>query len=79
MIDRNTELENMHVSQPDAKPVLGEGFMYVWLDTNTGKFSRPFSKKDVEKYLNDKDLQQAKQDKWALIEYKSLNGVEFEF
>lgn len=63
----------------DAKPLLGEGFMYVWLDTNTGKFSRPFSKEDVEKYLNGKDIQQAKQDKWALIEYKSLNGVEFEF
>ncbi len=59
--------------------VLGEGFMYVWLDTNTGKFSRPFSKEEVEKYLSEKDIQQAKQDKWALIEYKSLNGVEFEF
>jgi len=58
-----------------TKPVLGEGFMYVWLDTNTGKFSRPFSKEDVEKYLDEKDIQQAKQDKWALIEYKSLNGV----
>ena len=59
--------------------VLGEGFMYVWLDTNTGKFSRPFSKEEVEKYLSEKYIQQAKQDKWALIEYKSLNGVEFEF
>ena len=37
------------------------------------------TKEDVEEYLDDKDLQQAKQDKWALIEYKSLNGVEFEF
>ena len=36
--------------------VLGEGFMYVWLDTNTGKFSRPFSKEEVEKYLSEKDL-----------------------
>jgi hypothetical protein len=62
-----------------AKPVLGEGFMYVWLDANTGKFSRPFSKEDVEKYLDEKDIEQAKRDKWALIEYKSLNGVEFEF
>jgi hypothetical protein len=62
-----------------TKPVLGEGFMYVWLDTNTGKFSRPFSKEDVEKYLDEKDLEQAKRDKWALIEYKSLNGVEFGF
>ena len=59
--------------------VLGEGFMYVWLDTNTGKFSRHFSKEEVEKYLSEKDIQQAKQDNWALIEYKSLTGVEFEF
>lgn len=58
---------------------LSEGFTYVWLDTNTGKFSRPFSKKDVEKYLNDKDLEQAKHDGWALIKYRSLNGVEYEF
>ena len=63
---------------PAAKPLLGEGFSYVWLDTNTGKFSRPLSKEDVEKYLNGKDLEQAKRDKWALIEYRSLNGVEFE-
>ena len=73
------ESNNNHETSNGTKPVLGEGFMYVWLDTNNGKFSRPFSKEDVEEYLNDKDLQQAKQDKWALIEYKSLNGVEFEF
>jgi hypothetical protein len=75
-------MENVNLkNEPhaDAKPVLGEGFMYVWLDTNTGKFSRPFSKEDVEKYLDSEDLEKAKRDKWALIEYKSLNGVEFEF
>jgi len=75
-------MENVNLkNEPpaDAKPVLGEGFTYVWLDTNTGKFSRPFSKDDVEKYLDGKDLEKAKQDKWALIEYRSLNGVEFEF
>ena len=69
---------NNHETANGTKPVLGEGYMYVWLDTNTGKFSRPFSKEDVEKYLDEKDIQQAKQDKWALIEYKSLNGVEFD-
>ena len=73
------ESNNNHETANGTKPVLGEGFMYVWLDTNTGKFSRPFSKEDVEKYLNEKDLQQAKLDNWALIEYKSLNGVELEF
>ena len=62
-----------------TKPVLGEGYLYVWLDTYTGIFSRPFSKEDVEKYLNQKDLEEAQNDKWVLIEYRSLNGVEFEF
>ena len=76
-MSKKVELKNETAN--GTKPVLGEGFMYVWLDTNTGKFSRPFSKEDVEKYLNEKDLEQAKQDKWTLIEYKSLNGVEFEF
>jgi hypothetical protein len=73
------EISNNHETANGTKPVLGEGFTYVWLDTNTGKFSRPFSKEDVEKYLDEKDIEQAKCDKWALIEYKSLNGVEFEF
>ena len=75
----NWRILDKAIADNDTKPVLGEGFMYVWLDTNTGKFSRPFSKEDVEKYLDEKDIQQAKQDKWALIEYKSLNGVEFDF
>lgn len=71
--------ENKDIQSHSRNTLLGEGYMYVWLDTNTGKFSRPFSKEEVEKYLSEKDIQQAKQDKWALIEYKSLNGVEFEF
>ena len=74
---KNTDKNNFNATIGNT--VLGEDFMYVWLDTNTGKFSRPFSKEEVEKYLSEKDIQQAKQDKWALIEYKSLNGVEFEF
>ena len=75
----NCGSNNNNETANGTKPVLVEGFMYVWFDTNTGKFSRPFSKEDVEKYLDEKDIQQAKQDKWALIEYKSLNGVEFDF
>ena len=78
--DYNAEFERRILANKiSSKPVLGEGFSYVWLDTNTGEFSRPFSKKDVKKYLDGKDIEQAKHDKWALIEYKSLNGVEFEF
>lgn len=67
------------INNKHTKPVLGEGYLYVWLDTYTGNFSRPFSKEDVEKYLNQKDLEEAQNDKWVLIEYRSLNGVEFEF
>lgn len=58
---------------------LNEGYFYVWFDTINRKYSRPFTKEDIEKYLDDKDLIRATRDRWALIEYRSLNEVQFEF
>lgn len=48
------ESNNNQKTANGTKTVLSEGFMYVWLDTNTGKFSRPISKENVKKYLNEK-------------------------
>lgn len=51
---------------------------YVWLDLNTGTFSNSWDSKDHE-MLSKRDVGDAGNKGWKLLEYTCLNDEDFKF